>query len=54
VNFDGMPFSISAMEEAELVPTLSTALQDLGLKLEPAKGPIEVLVVESVQKPTVN
>jgi uncharacterized protein (TIGR03435 family) len=53
VNFDGMPFSIP-IEAADPVPTLFTAIQELGLKLEPAKGPIEVLVVESVQKPTVN
>jgi uncharacterized protein (TIGR03435 family) len=39
---------------AEPLPSLFTALQELGLKLDSAKGPIEVLVVESVQKPTEN
>ena len=34
--------------------SLFTAIQDLGLRLESAKGPVEVLVVESVQKPTEN
>jgi len=43
-----------AATASDPVPTLFTAIQELGLKLEPAKGPVEVLVVESVQKPTEN
>jgi uncharacterized protein (TIGR03435 family) len=40
---------------AEPVPSLFTALQEqLGLKLESTKGPVEVLVIDSVQKPTEN
>ena len=36
-------------------PDLATALQEqLGLRLVPAKGPVEVMVIDSVQKPTVN
>ena len=36
-------------------PPVFTALQEqLGLKLESAKGPVEVLVIESVQKPAEN
>ena len=34
-------------------PSLFTAIQEeLGLRLEPTKGPVEVLVIESVQRPT--
>jgi len=32
-------------------PTLFTAIQDLGLKLEQARGPVQVVVIDSVQKP---
>ena len=31
--------------------SIFTAIQELGLKLEPAKEPLEVLVIDSVQKP---
>jgi uncharacterized protein (TIGR03435 family) len=35
-------------------PTLFTAIQDLGLKLEQARAPVEVVVIDSVQKPSEN
>jgi uncharacterized protein (TIGR03435 family) len=35
-------------------PSLAVALDDLGLKLESAKAPLEVLVIDSVQKPSGN
>ena len=59
VNPDGMPLAspdkvIPAGVVIDRAPTLFTAIQDVGLKLEPAKGPVEVLVVDSVQKPTEN
>jgi uncharacterized protein (TIGR03435 family) len=36
------------------VPTLFTAIQDLGLKLEQARGPVPVVVIDSVRKPSEN
>lgn len=35
-------------------PALSTALEEIGLKLEPAKAPLPVLVIDSVQHPSQN
>jgi uncharacterized protein (TIGR03435 family) len=42
-------------DDTNPVPTLDTAIQDqLGLKLEPAKGPIQFLVIDHVEKPSDN
>jgi uncharacterized protein (TIGR03435 family) len=39
---------------SEFGQSLFTAIQDLGLKLESAKAPLEVVVIDSVQKPSEN
>lgn len=37
------------------LPSMASALEEqLGLKLEPARGPVDVLVIESIQRPTEN
>lgn len=51
-----MTFSIGALKgESSDLPALSTALEEqLGLKLESRNGPVDVLVVDTVQQPTEN
>src|SRR5262249_20487388 len=44
----------SPPSSADPVPSLFTAIQELGLKLESSKGPVAVLVIDSVQKPKEN
>jgi uncharacterized protein (TIGR03435 family) len=39
---------------ADSAPSLLMAIQDIGLKLESAKAPLEVLVIDSVQRPPQN
>lgn len=39
---------------ADPAPSIFSAMQELGLRLESVKGPVGVLVVDSVQKPTIN
>ena len=35
-------------------PSIFTAVQELGLRLQPAKGPVDMLVIDHVEKPDSN
>jgi uncharacterized protein (TIGR03435 family) len=42
-------------EVKDSLPSLFTAIQEqLGLKLEPMKAPVDVLVIDHVEKPSAN
>jgi uncharacterized protein (TIGR03435 family) len=45
---------LAPTDATEPVPSLYTAIQDLGLKLESTKGAVEVVVIDGAQKPTEN
>ena len=54
-GFTLMFSSFSAAPHLSNDPSIFTALQEqLGLKLEPARGPVELLVIDSVEQPTPN
>jgi uncharacterized protein (TIGR03435 family) len=40
--------------EIQSLPTLFNVLDQLGLKLEAARGPVEVLVIDSIERPSEN
>ena len=46
----GAPFGASLLN----CPTLSTALQDVGLRCESTKAPVQVLVIDHVERPAEN
>jgi uncharacterized protein (TIGR03435 family) len=48
------PATSNDLQSQEQAPALSTALGELGLKLESGKAPREVVVIDSIQKPTEN
>jgi uncharacterized protein (TIGR03435 family) len=41
-------------DDQTLAPTLTGALSDVGLKLENGKGPVEVLVIDHIERPSDN
>lgn len=54
INFEfSQPAAISQQIESGS-PSLFTAIQDAGMKLESARAPVEVLVIDSVHKPSAN
>jgi uncharacterized protein (TIGR03435 family) len=45
----------TAAEPSDAPPPLFTAIQDqLGLKLEPSKGPVDTIVIDHIEEPTEN
>lgn len=51
----GVPEGFGAPARDWVGPTLFTALEEqLGLRLESTKGPVEMLVVDGIQRPSVN
>ncbi len=53
-DFDVKWAPLTAEPEADPGPSLFTAIQTLGLKLESRKAPIQVLVIDHIARPTPN
>ena len=56
LNFRGLNGPpVGAVDPLSDAPSIFTSLQDdLGLKLEPRRGPVEALVIDSAERPTAN
>jgi uncharacterized protein (TIGR03435 family) len=49
------PSAESAAPAPDAAPDIFTAIQEqLGLKLEPARGPLRTLVIDHIEKPSEN
>jgi uncharacterized protein (TIGR03435 family) len=46
--------TLSPTDQPDGAPTVFSVLEDLGLRLEPRKEPVEVLVLDHVERPTAN
>jgi uncharacterized protein (TIGR03435 family) len=55
LNWTPDPVATAAPADAESAPSLFTAIQEqLGLRLEPVKAPVQILVVDHVERPSDN
>ena len=54
-EFNGHPPKLPQTETSDSAPNLFAAIQEqLGLRLVPAKGPVDVLVIDHVERPSDN
>jgi uncharacterized protein (TIGR03435 family) len=55
LHYHDARLSDRSADDQDPTPPLDMAIQDqLGLKLEPAKGPIQLLVIDHIEKPSEN
>jgi uncharacterized protein (TIGR03435 family) len=52
--FGGLPDQAGQSADTSDHPNIFTAIRSLGLNITPGKGPVDVFVIDSVQKPTEN
>lgn len=52
--FGGRPEIAGQSPDPNGLPNIFTAIRSLGLNIATGKGPVEVFIVDSVQKPTEN
>ena len=50
----GVEPPVAASDDSPALPSIFTMIGELGLKLEPAKGPREFLVIDHIEKPSEN
>jgi len=55
LRYHGTRLSDRSADDMDPLPTLDRAIQDqLGLKLEPSRGPVQFLVIDHIEKPSEN
>jgi uncharacterized protein (TIGR03435 family) len=55
VRFPDAPIGVESPAANDAAPNIFTAIQEqLGLKLESSRGPVEVMVIDHVEKPSEN
>jgi len=54
LHLDYAPVDIAGSSADSPAPSIFTAMEKLGLRLESSKGPVEVLVIDHVERPSAN